>query len=299
MDEKAKSWRDDYEIHPAANFFPMMPEDELRKLGEDIRANGLKDDIVVWCSGREDDWRTPCTQYVLDGRNRLAAMELVGHDYEFETSGRIERLYEFPREDTGTVDPYAYVISKNILRRHLSKEQQADLIVQVIKAQTDFANLARSVERDSNGRVQGSTKDPIKDKAVTEGKKHGISERTIERAIAKERGPTLPSRKSKPTITTVPVKITTTETDTPVEVEAAPHINGNGATKYIDDTEVDNIGREAVSFLKRELEHASSQQIMTVLEMIVDAFPREVDPGIDGVQGLSTRRKSVEGLRHE
>src|SRR5262249_11773245 len=36
-----KTWRDVYKVHPAADLFPMQPEDELRKLGEDIKANGL------------------------------------------------------------------------------------------------------------------------------------------------------------------------------------------------------------------------------------------------------------------
>jgi hypothetical protein len=30
-----------YQVHPAAEVFPMMSDDELAKLGEDIKANGL------------------------------------------------------------------------------------------------------------------------------------------------------------------------------------------------------------------------------------------------------------------
>src|SRR5262249_25871778 len=97
---------------------------------------------------------------------------------------------------TGT-DPYAYVISKNIHRRHLTKEQQADLIVAVMKAGTDFTKLARSVKRGSKGQVRGSVKDPVKEKAVKEGEKLGIGKRTMERAIAKDRGPVL-KRKAEP-----------------------------------------------------------------------------------------------------
>ncbi len=34
-------WRDQYQVHPAADVFPMMTDDALANLGEDIKANGL------------------------------------------------------------------------------------------------------------------------------------------------------------------------------------------------------------------------------------------------------------------
>ena len=43
-----KSWRDVIKVHPAADLFPMMSEAELRELGEDIKKNGLKTDIIFW-----------------------------------------------------------------------------------------------------------------------------------------------------------------------------------------------------------------------------------------------------------
>jgi hypothetical protein len=39
------AWRDKYKVHPLADLLPMMPDDELAKLGEDIKANGLKEQI--------------------------------------------------------------------------------------------------------------------------------------------------------------------------------------------------------------------------------------------------------------
>jgi ParB/Sulfiredoxin domain len=194
MSEK-KSWRDIYKVHPAADVFPMLPEDELRKLGEDIKQRGLEEPIVLWSQEKGSD------VYLLDGRNRMDAMELVGMETFYKTK---EGGYHIQaghhrmvnsQEHRYYIDPYTFVISKNIRRRHLTKEQQADLIVKVMKASTDLAKLAKSVKRDSNGHVQGSTKDPIKEKAVTEGKKHGISKRTMERSIAKDRGPTKKPRK--------------------------------------------------------------------------------------------------------
>ena len=38
----SKSWRDVYEVHPAAELFPMMSTEELKALGEDIKKNGSR-----------------------------------------------------------------------------------------------------------------------------------------------------------------------------------------------------------------------------------------------------------------
>ena len=65
------NWRDILPVHPAADLFPLMSESELRELGEDIKANGLRASIVLY-EGK-----------LLDGRNRLDAMELVGVEYSF------------------------------------------------------------------------------------------------------------------------------------------------------------------------------------------------------------------------
>lgn len=199
---KKKSWRDVIKVHPAADIFPMLPEEELRKLGADIKEHGLHEPILFW-SPVDPPITADHPFFLLDGRNRVAAMELVGilqireDNRGFHHPGLPNDMFVNCYTDTkfSGLDPGAYVISKNIRRRHLTKEQQADLIVKVMKAGTDFAKLARSVKRDSNGRVQGSKKYPIKEKAVEEATKHGISKRTMERAIAKDRGPKTPKRR--------------------------------------------------------------------------------------------------------
>lgn len=38
------NWRGRIEVRPAADIFPGMTEQELRELGEDIKANGL----IIW-----------------------------------------------------------------------------------------------------------------------------------------------------------------------------------------------------------------------------------------------------------
>jgi hypothetical protein len=62
------SWRDHIKVHPAADLFPMMSESELRELGEDIKENGQRVQVVLW----KDP--SPGGEYwLIDRRNRLAA----------------------------------------------------------------------------------------------------------------------------------------------------------------------------------------------------------------------------------
>src|SRR6516225_7752381 len=70
----AASWRDVLPIHPAAELFPLMSPDELRELGEDIKKHGGLPamPLVLWEAEKD------APQFLLDGRNRLDAMEAVG-----------------------------------------------------------------------------------------------------------------------------------------------------------------------------------------------------------------------------
>jgi hypothetical protein len=59
--------------------------------------------------------------------------------------------------------------------------------VAALSIRTDLATMAKSVTRGEAGQLAGSTKDTLKSAAVKEGAKHGISPRTVERALAKAR----------------------------------------------------------------------------------------------------------------
>jgi ParB/Sulfiredoxin domain len=122
-------WRDHIKVHPAANLFPLMSPDELRELGKDIKKNGLRYPVALIVG---DDGKL----ILIDGRNRLDAMELVGLDVELEkVAKRVCTLKGQPG-----YDPYAYVISANIHRRHLTAEQRRDLIAKLIKATPKKSN---------------------------------------------------------------------------------------------------------------------------------------------------------------
>lgn len=88
-------------FHPIANIFPMLPDDALQELAEDIKKHGLLLPILLF----EDK--------VLDGRNRTRACELVGAEARYEN---------FPAETTD--DALNYVLSTNLHRRHLTDQQK-------------------------------------------------------------------------------------------------------------------------------------------------------------------------------
>src|SRR5258708_5115407 len=75
-------WENHLEVHPACALFPRLSDDELKTLADDIKANGLRDKVKVIKQYRKrPDGSLSVDDYdwvVIDGRNRLDAMELVG-----------------------------------------------------------------------------------------------------------------------------------------------------------------------------------------------------------------------------
>jgi hypothetical protein len=94
------------EFHPLSDLFPMMDDAALQELAADIKENGLEDQIIL-LDGK-----------ILDGRNRYEALLINGTD----PSGFIKEL---DHDDFLRGDPLAYVLSKNLHRRHLTASQRA------------------------------------------------------------------------------------------------------------------------------------------------------------------------------
>lgn len=85
--------------HPLAALFPMMADAECQELANDIKENGQNEPIYTF-EGK-----------ILDGRNRFRACKMAGVMPEL-------------KEYTGK-DPTAFVLSKNLKRRHLTDSQRA------------------------------------------------------------------------------------------------------------------------------------------------------------------------------
>ncbi|MBR0750259.1 hypothetical protein JQ582_40800 [Bradyrhizobium japonicum] len=104
----------------------MMSQEELRALGEDIRKNGLREGVSL-IEGK-----------LLDGRNRLDAMELVG--FKLVTGNGQPEWANIPSRNVQGVDPVSFVISKNVHRRHLTADQKRELIEKLVKATPEKSN---------------------------------------------------------------------------------------------------------------------------------------------------------------
>src|SRR5262249_52747233 len=90
-----------FRIHEFADRFPLISDDEMLVLANDIAVNGLRETVKLDHTGT----------VLVDGRN-LRACQMAG----------VEPTYERLPEGT---DLIAYIISANLSRRHLTGGQRA------------------------------------------------------------------------------------------------------------------------------------------------------------------------------
>jgi hypothetical protein len=178
-----ENWRYDLPVHPAADLFPLMSEAELRELGEDIKKNGLQSPIIVMSRpGIDDDGEEIEQWYLLDGRNRLDAMALVGIKLEFTSVGMIvtndvtlvgQKEDRFGREagayhgvrEAETDDPYSYVVSANLHRRHLTLEQKRELIAKLLKAKPEASDRQIGAMAKTDGKTVAKVRGELEGRA--------------------------------------------------------------------------------------------------------------------------------------
>ena len=146
-----------YPVHPVASMFPMIGDDELRQLADDIKENGQHEAIVL-APYYKDNARILAEHGIetdefggfmslppeveaelepdvvlIDGRNRMAACLLAGvepivtQDIPGNTSGKDSDSPDWEQFVT------AWITSGNLHRRHLSKGQLAAIAVEIEK----------------------------------------------------------------------------------------------------------------------------------------------------------------------
>jgi DNA modification methylase len=116
-------------IHPAADKFPLLNDEELKDLAEDIRKNGQREPCVMW-----DD-------VLLDGRNRWRACNLIGVD---------PKTKQFKGNAVEAID---LIVSLNVKRRHMNPAQLSIIGARLVPMYEDAARKAQ-IEAGARG-VEG------------------------------------------------------------------------------------------------------------------------------------------------
>lgn len=136
-------------FHPMAEIFPLMQDDELEGLVQDIKARGQQNPVVV------------LDNMVLDGRNRFRACKKLGIE---------PKTINFKNG----ISPFHFVVSQNLHRRHLTAGQRAIIIDDICtREQEKFGKRDKLKKRELYGRG---------DLAVIFGKPMGISKAAVGQA---------------------------------------------------------------------------------------------------------------------
>jgi ParB-like chromosome segregation protein Spo0J len=204
------TWRDILPVHPAAEALPLLPPEALQELADDIKLNGLLEPPLLWHDVETDE------TFLLDGRNRLDAMELAGIDFIESKPLRwhlpkarakkddreeyllevipitIESALDHPTVTLGKDasvsnrreyrDAAGLVIAANLLRRHLLASELASraLAIRATSPAGDLVILRQPVGVSLGGRGKTGEVSAI-------AKEIGVSVRTMERAVEKAR----------------------------------------------------------------------------------------------------------------
>jgi len=118
--------------HPIADVWPMMDDDKLKELADDIAKNGQVSPVWLY-EGK-----------ILDGRNRWAACKIAG-------------VEPTTKEYTGT-EPTAFAVAMNDRRRHMNKGALAAVAVELLPF----------FEADAKKRQQAAGKDHGRGQKVVE-----------------------------------------------------------------------------------------------------------------------------------
>lgn len=123
-------------VHPVASLFPMIDDESLQGLADDIRENGLREPIVLAHMGDGFD-----DEVLIDGRNRYRACLLAGVEPVFRRLHTLPNVSadegaEFISEESVS----RWIVSHNLHRRHLSPSQRTAVAVEFVAV---FAEAAK------------------------------------------------------------------------------------------------------------------------------------------------------------
>jgi len=146
------------EYHSISEIFPLLPDEELKELAEDIGENGLRVPILIY-EGK-----------ILDRRNRYRAMQLIP-DYLEEGCLDQEEYREYLPEVDG--DPTKHILSLNLHRRHLDESQRAMVAARLANSRqgerTDLSEPSANLRKVSQ--VEAAELVKVSPRSVTSAKK--------------------------------------------------------------------------------------------------------------------------------
>lgn len=96
--------------HPVSQIFPMMGPEDRAELEKSIKEHGLREPVIL-LDGK-----------VLDGRNRFEACRAIHVEPQFE-------FYDYRKHGAS---PTAYVMDRNLRRRHLTTGQKAAIAAEAL-----------------------------------------------------------------------------------------------------------------------------------------------------------------------
>ena len=130
-----KEWIGEYPVHPVASLFPMIDDESLNALAEDIKKNGQREPIVIAFID-DDQMDEPV---VIDGRNRFRACEIAGVEPKFQN----DRILM-------PADIGPWIISHNLHRRHLTTSQKAAVAVAYEEELAKLAKVRQLAAQNNN-----------------------------------------------------------------------------------------------------------------------------------------------------
>lgn len=140
------------QVHPAADAFPMLSDDELDELARDIAEHGQLEPVITWRG------------MLIDGRNRLAACRRAG----------VEPV-TVSREDLDEAGVVRLIISLNVHRRHLTPSQRAlvaSSLANLTRGQTGDGGVTQAEVADKLGVSRRSVQ------TARQVQEHGVTELT-------------------------------------------------------------------------------------------------------------------------
>jgi hypothetical protein len=108
-DMAQNSKRPEFEWHPVACMFPIPQGPEFDAMVEDLKQHGLRENGTVWIDSTGKIWG-------VDGRFREKACDVAGVEFSYE-----------PRKFRDESRVVAYILSRNLARRHMNESQRAIL----------------------------------------------------------------------------------------------------------------------------------------------------------------------------